>query len=92
MRNKIYLIAFFFLLTQFNAHAVGETIGDFSVSSTGGAQYTIPIADLPGVKNAVPNISLNYSSQSKNGIAGWVTYPQYMEQSKVEKVVFSDCY
>ncbi|UZT98122.1 FG-GAP-like repeat-containing protein [Chryseobacterium fluminis] len=70
MRN-IYLIAFFFLLTQFNAQAVGETIGDFSVSSTGGANYTILIANLPSVKNAVPNISLNYSSQSKNGIAGW---------------------
>ncbi len=46
-------------------------MGDLSVSLTGGASYTIPVANLPSVKGAVPNISLAYSSQSKNGVAGW---------------------
>lgn len=72
MKTKIFFVlALFFLTRLLNAQAVGQTIGDFSVSATGGANYTIPIANLPSVKNAVPNISLNYSSQSKNGIAGW---------------------
>lgn len=72
MNTKIsFVLALFFLVRLLNAQAVGQTTGDFSVSSTGGANYTIPIANLPSVKNAVPNISLNYSSQSKNGIAGW---------------------
>lgn len=72
MNTKIFFVlALFFLAKLLNAQAVGQTTGDFSVSSTGGANYTIPIANLPGIKNAVPNISLNYSSQSKNGIAGW---------------------
>lgn len=71
MRIKIsFLLAFFFLMKLVDAQAVGQTTGDFSVSSTG-ANYTIPIANLPSVKNAIPSISLNYSSQSKNGIAGW---------------------
>ncbi|MCP1300224.1 polymorphic toxin type 23 domain-containing protein [Chryseobacterium sp. S0630] len=70
-KNIYFLLAFFFLAKLLNAQAVGQTTGDFSVSSTGGANYTIPIANLPGIKNAVPNITLNYSSQSKNGIAGW---------------------
>lgn len=72
MKTKIsFVLVLFFLIRLLNAQAVGQTIGDFSVSATGGANYTIPIANLPSIKNAVPNISLNYSSQSKNGIAGW---------------------
>lgn len=72
MKTKIsFVLALFFIVRLLNAQAVGQTTGDLSVSLTGGASYTIPIATLSGVKNAVPNISLNYSSQSKNGIAGW---------------------
>ncbi|MCO6175240.1 FG-GAP-like repeat-containing protein, partial [Flavobacterium sp. NRK F10] len=50
---------------------VGSTRGELSVSKTGGALYTIPIDLPPGVNNVAPNISLNYSSHSGDGIAGW---------------------
>ena len=50
---------------------VGYTNGELSVSGTGGAVYNIPIALPPGINNVAPNISLNYSSQSGDGIAGF---------------------
>lgn len=50
---------------------VGSTRGDLSVSKTGGAVYSIPIDLPPGVNNVAPSVSLNYSSHSGDGIAGW---------------------
>ena len=49
----------------------GSTSGEFNVSLTGAANYTIPIAVLPGIKDIIPNIALSFSSQSANGLAGW---------------------
>ncbi len=49
----------------------GETPGSLSVSLTGGAQYSIPIAVPPGINGVVPEISLEYNSQSGNGLAGY---------------------
>ena len=44
--------------------------GQFNVSATGAATYNIPIAVPPGSAGMVPALSLGYSSQSGNGIAG----------------------
>lgn len=49
----------------------GVTPGELSVSSTGGAIYNIPIVLPPGINKVSPNISLNYSSQSGDGVAGY---------------------
>ncbi len=50
---------------------VGSIPGQFNLSSTGAATYTIPIECPKGIKGLQPNISLVYNSQSGNGIAGW---------------------
>ena len=54
-----------------NSQEVGITEGQLSVSLTGGANYNIPIAVPPGLNGVVPQISLGYSSQGGNGLAGF---------------------
>lgn len=54
-----------------NSDEVGITEGQLAVSLTGAATYGIPIAVPPGINGVVPKISLNYSSQASNGIAGY---------------------
>ena len=50
--------------------AVGATVGSFDVSPSGAASYSMPIAVPPGINGLAPNLSLNYTSQAGNGIAG----------------------
>ena len=53
------------------AYAVGATRGLFSVNSIGGAEYTIPLQLPGGIAGLSPSITLNYSSHSGNGVAGF---------------------
>ena len=48
--------------------------GQFSVSPSGAASYSIPIAIPPGSAGVMPSLSLDYSSQLRNGLlgAGWM--------------------
>ncbi len=49
----------------------GVTPGQLSVSLNGAANYNIPINIPPGINGIAPQISLNYSSQRGNGLAGF---------------------
>ncbi|MCV2486489.1 hypothetical protein OD917_16265 [Flavobacterium sp. SH_e] len=50
---------------------VGVTEGQLSVSLSGAANYSIPIAVPAGINGVVPRVNLVYNSQSGNGIAGY---------------------
>jgi hypothetical protein len=48
----------------------GVLTGQLSVGSSGAATYTVPISIPPGTAGMAPNLSLVYSSQGFDGIAG----------------------
>ena len=50
------------------AGAIG---GSVDVSGLGAATYTIPIDVPQGIGGIQPNLSINYNSQSGNGLLGW---------------------
>src|ERR1700678_283237 len=50
--------------------ATGRTAGQFAVSPTGSAQYSIPIWAPPGPRGIQPKISLFYDSRSSIGPLG----------------------
>ncbi|WP_264538119.1 FG-GAP-like repeat-containing protein [Flavobacterium sp. N1736] len=52
---------------------VGNTEGELSVSSTGSANYEIPLFTPTGINKVAPKVSLAYNSQGGNGSAafGW---------------------
>lgn len=53
------------------SYLVGATNGSFNVNALGGATYTIPLQVPEGVGGFAPSLSLTYSSNSGNGIAGY---------------------
>src|ERR1700682_2580295 len=55
-----------------NAMAQMSLPGDFTVTSTGGANYTIPIVAPPGTAGMVPAMSLEYSSETGGNSNGWL--------------------
>lgn len=69
-KRFVYLLLLFFF-KNLQSQSVGQTQGSFSVSLAGSASYSVPIKNLPGIKNMVPSITLDYSSQGGNGVAGW---------------------
>lgn len=52
-------------------NVVGAIGSSVDVTPLGGASYTIPIEVPEGVGGMQPNISINYNSQSGNGLLGW---------------------
>ena len=70
--NIVVLFSSIFVFGQVTgSNEVGITEGQLSVSLTGAATYSIPIAVPPGINGVLPQITLTYSSQSGNGIAGY---------------------
>lgn len=53
-----------------NASLVGTTQADFRVDESGQANISIPILTPPGTAGVVPQLSLNYNSGGRNGVAG----------------------
>jgi hypothetical protein len=49
---------------------VGSLAASPSVSGSGGANYSIPIAVPPGTNEIAPSVSIQYNSQSSSGVAG----------------------
>src|ERR1700675_747706 len=52
------------------ASSIGRTPGQFNVSSSGSAQYSIPIWAPQGPNGVGPHIALAYNSQLGNGYVG----------------------
>ena len=50
--------------------SAGAIAGQFRVNEAGAATYSIPIMVAAGTAGVAPEVSLNYSSQAGNGIAG----------------------
>lgn len=52
------------------ATAVGRIAGEFAVSPSGAATYTIPIQVAAGMNDMKPEVALGYSSHAGDGLAG----------------------
>lgn len=59
------------LAFQVNIYGQDRLDGTTAVTATGGASYTVQIQTPKGVGDLKPSISLTYSSQSGNGVAGF---------------------
>ncbi|MFH7018681.1 RHS repeat-associated core domain-containing protein [Flavobacterium sp. FlaQc-47] len=78
MKQFYFLLIFFSLSLSVNAQSltgssteVGISDGQLSVSLSGAANYTVPIAVPQGINGVEPKINLQYSSQGGNGVAGY---------------------
>ncbi len=88
------------LLIAQSAEAVFFTPGQFGVSPTGAANYSIPITLPPGTAGMAPSVAINYNSQGGNGLlgVGWslsglsaiTRCPKTMAQDGVRKTVQYD--
>ena len=70
IRNIIALFAALFSVTIVSATDVGTPSGAFTLSSTGGAVYSVEIEAPKGINGMQPSLAITYNSQSGHGIAG----------------------
>src|SRR4030095_5870018 len=77
------------------AHAAPmSTEGQFSVSESGAATYTIPLQLPPGSGGIQPQLALSYNSQSGNGLlgVGWSLSGLFaLTRSSAERRVWKEC-
>ena len=65
------LVAFFWAASSTLGFSGGMSLpGKFAVGQTGAASYSVPVNVSPGTAGMAPSLSLNYSSQSGNGLLG----------------------
>ncbi|TCN60925.1 hypothetical protein D0809_03355 [Flavobacterium circumlabens] len=70
----LFLSFSFYISAQTTSTEVGTTEGQLTVSLTGNANYTIPIAVPPGINGVEPEIGLSYNSQkglTGTAASGW---------------------
>ncbi|MGU9937113.1 RHS repeat-associated core domain-containing protein [Empedobacter brevis] len=75
MSKKIYIL----LCLLFNCFGLvdaqtinfQDTKGELTVDGSGSANYKVPIALPPGIKDVAPQIALVYNSSGSNGVAGY---------------------
>jgi Salmonella virulence plasmid 65kDa B protein/FG-GAP-like repeat len=65
-----HIFAFLLVIATSNAQNFQDTKGELSISSSGTANYTIPIATPPSINSVAPIINLSYNSGARGGIAG----------------------
>lgn len=73
-KNISFIIICILNLTGINSlysQSIGNLSGDLSVNDNGAAIYSLDIPCPSGINGMQPKISLNYNSQSGQGIAGW---------------------
>lgn len=75
MSKKIYFLLslIFGCFNVIHAQTINfqDTKGELTVDGSGAANYKVPIALPPGIKDVAPQIALTYSSSGSNGIAGY---------------------
>lgn len=73
MNKKIYSLFCFLFFVFVNAQSINfqDTKGELTVDGSGSANYKVPIALPPGIKDVAPQIALSYSSSGSNGTAGY---------------------
>jgi len=74
-RHFSFIALLFFIVPNvaLSALDVGSLKGDFNVTPTGQAHYSIPIDVPPGTANMAPALSIAYdssSSNTRNGLLG----------------------
>lgn len=69
-KQLYHVIALLLLIATSTAQKFQDTKGELSISSSGTANYTIPIATPPSIGNVAPIINLSYNSGARGGIAG----------------------
>ena len=66
----LFAFLFFFIISpNYASEHAGATLGNFQVSQ-GKANYNTPVVVPPGIAGLTPNISLHYTSQTRNGLVG----------------------
>lgn len=75
MKKDIYLsvllLLFAFSIVRSQQVYISDTKGELTINGMGAANYKVPIALPPGIKDVAPQIALVYNSSGNNGIAGY---------------------